>query len=217
MPVESVINIRKFEAKDRQDIRRIVHDAAFMGEPASVFFDAREAMSDALTLYFTDYEPESCFVVDAGNKVVGCLIGTKDKIAAEKLISAKIGFRLLWDALISGAFLKKKNIVFIYNALLSMIKGEFRMPDFAKEYPAILHINIDKEYRGLGIGTRLIEAYLSYLRQKGVFAVHLATMSEKATQFFTKQGFVLLFSGKRSYFRHIIGKDVPLYVYGKKL
>jgi len=217
MPNAPVIAIRKFKSTDRQDVRRIIYDAAFMGEPSSVFFDGRELMCDALSSYFTDYEPQSCFVADSAGEVVGCLVGTKDKFAAEKVINLKIGPSLLWDALLSAALFKKKNISFLFNVFISMLKGEFRMPDFTQEYPATLHINIDKQYRGQGIGARLMDAYIDYLKQENVKALHLATMSEEGSQFFLKQGFTLLFSGKRSYFRHIIGKDVPLYVYGKKL
>ncbi len=217
MPAEPAISIRKFRIQDKQDIRRIVYGAALIGEPASVFFDGKEIISDALTLYFTDYEPESSFVAEAGGKIVGCLTGVKNKSAEEEILNNKICPHLLWGALASGVFFKKKNVIFVLNLLTSAIKGEFRMPNFSKEYPASLHINIDKEYRGLGIGARLIDAYLSYLKEEAITAVHLATMSEESAQFFLKHGFELLFSGKRSYFRHIIGKDVPLYVYGKKL
>jgi hypothetical protein len=42
-------------------------------------------------------------------------------------------------------------------------------------------------------------------------------MSEKAALFFEKNGFRRLFSGKRSYFRYFLGRDVLLAVYGMRL
>lgn len=211
------MQIRKFELKDRKEVRQISHDTAFMGEPASVFFDGREIISDALSLYFTDLEPESCFVAQANQEVVGYLFGAKNMSASEKLISKKIMPRLFLPALTSSVLLKKKNIVFIFKVLLSLIKGEFITPDFNKAYPAILHINIKDGFRNLDIGSRLISAYLEYLKKEKIRGVHLATMSKEAGNFFAKQGFQLLYEAKRSYFSHILHKDVPLLIYGMRL
>lgn len=217
MPNDRQVIIRKFEPKDRGQVRKIIYDAALMGEPASFFFDGEKNISDALSLYYTDYEPESCFVAESDGAVVGCLIGTKSKVASDKVISQKIFPQLLRSAFFSGVFFKKKNLVFFFNLALGILRGEFKTPDFAKDYPALLHINIDKGFRNNNIGSRLISAYLNYLKQESVCGVHLATMSDSAGKFFSKQGFELLHSGKRSYFRHILHRDVPLYIYGKKL
>ncbi len=211
------MQIRKFESKDRKEVRQITHDTAFMGQPASVFFDGQEIISDSLSLYFTDYEPESCFVCQVDQEVAGYLFGAKNMAVSEKLISKKIIPRIFWPALTSKVLLKKKNIVFIFKVLLSLIKGEFVAPDFKKMYPAILHINIKDGYRNLGIGSKLISAYLEYLKKEKITGVHLATMSKEAGNFFTKQGFQLLYEAKRSYFSHILHKDVPLLIYGMRL
>lgn len=210
-------HIRKYEAGDRLIVRRIFYDTAFMGEPASVFFDGEKIISDALTLYFTDYEPESCFVAEVNGSIVGCLIGAKSRIYAEKITRNKIAPALLWEVLTAGVIFKKKNFIFIFNCLVSMIKGEFNESDFNKEFPAILHINVQKGYRGFDIGSKLINTYLDYLKAQMIPGLHLATVSTDAAQFFLRQGFVLLHQGKRSYFRHILHKDIPLYIYGRKL
>lgn len=217
MPCQGNINIRRFEVKDRDAVRKIMHDTALMGDPASLFFEGEKIFTDALTLYFTDYEPQSSFVAEVDGRVVGCLIGAKNKPASEKIINEKITPGLLWDALKSGLFLKRKNLIFAFNSIVSILKGEFRAPDFSKDYPATLHINVLKECRGLDLGSRLISAYLEYLKTEGIRGICLATMSDAAGKFFAKQGFELLHSGKRSYFQHILHKDVPLYIYGKKL
>lgn len=211
------IIIRKFQPKDKDQVRKISHDTAFIGESAAVFFEGEKIISDSLTLYFTDYEPESCFVAEADGEIAGYLIGAKSQIFSEKIINSKIAPRLFWEALKSGVFFNKKNMIFMLNSLSGMMKGEFNLPDFNKEYPAILHINIKKEFRGLDIGSQLIRAYLDYLREEKINGVHLATMSGGAGEFFSKQGFNLLHEGKRSYFKHILHKDTPVYIYGKKL
>ncbi len=216
MPEYSAI-IRKFNAGDREAVRGITYSNAFMGETAGEFFEGEKIISDALTLYFTDYEPQSCFVAEIKGEVTACLIGAKDKIYSEKVIKDKISPCLFREALVSGVFLKKKNIIFFLNFFSGMIKGELKIPDLVKAYPATFHINVKKGFRGLKMGSGLINAYLNYLKGERIPGVHLATMSDEAAQFFLKLGFCLLHKGKRSYFRHILHRDVPLYIYGKKL
>jgi len=217
LPGEFNLDIRKFEEKDRGEVRSISHDTAFMGQPATLFFEGKETICDALNLYFTDYEPGSCFVAEVNSGLAGYLIGAKSKAAAEKVFRDKIIFPLLWRALKSGVFINKKNIVFIFNCLKAFLKGSLSTPDFSKEYPATFHINIKQEFRGKHIGTALIKAYLDYLKEEKIPGVHLATISHAGADFFSKQSFQLLYEGRRPYFNHILHKDVPLFIFGKKL
>ena len=54
---------------------------------------------------------------------------------------------------------------------------------------------------------------------KGTYSYQIftETMADAGADFFFKYGFKLLYKGKRSYFKHILHKDVPLYVFGKKI
>ena len=213
----SEVKIRKFQAKDRAAVRRIVHDTALMGEPAGLFFQGREVISDAISLYFTDYEPGSCFVAEINGQIAGYLIGAKNKIAAEVIFNRKIALPLFLKALKSGIFLELKNLIFIFSCLKDLLVNGIKTPDFNQTYPATLHLNVKDGFRGQDIGAKLIRTYLDYLKIKGIPGVHLATMSERAANFFLAQGFRQLYKGKRTYFRHILHRDVPLYIFGKRL
>ena len=208
--------IRKYSSADRESVRRIAWQTAFMGEPAEIFFGSREILADFLTLYFTDYEPQSCFVAEADGRVVGYLIGAKNSAQIERVFINKILFPLFLKALFKGAFFSSKNLKYFFYNLFSFLRGDFSDPDFSRDYPATLHINLDKDLRRQDIGSRLISAYLEYLKKENIRGVHLCTMSDKAARFFSHQGFILLHQGKRSYFRHILKKDIPIYIYGKK-
>ena len=214
---DPVFVIRKYDSRDRPAVRRICCQTALMGEPSAVFFDDDETFADALTSYFTDYEPESCFVAEYDNKVIGYLLGAKDVGRIDKIFADKISVSLFTKVLRRGVFFHKKNLKFLFRVFLSVMKGEFKTPVFAKDYPATLHINIIKEYRMAGIGSKLIDAYLDYLRALAVKGVHFATMSDNAGQFFSKLNFQLLFQGQRSYFRYFLGKNVPVYIYGMQI
>ena len=178
--------IRKFNPRDRPAVRRICCDTALMGEPSAIFFDDDEIFADALTSYFTDHEPESCFVAEYDNNVVGYLIGAKDVRRMDKIFTDKIAATLFIKALRRGVFLHKKNVMFLFRVFLSIVRGEFKTPIFSKDFPAILHINIIKGCRAAGLGSKLINAYLDYLKSQSVKGVHFTTMSDKASQFFKK-------------------------------
>jgi GNAT superfamily N-acetyltransferase len=211
------IKIRKFEAKDRGAVRQIAYATALMGESAVVFFQGAEVLSDAFSLYFTDHEPASCFVAEDKGEVVGYLIGAKKKAQAESVFASRLAMPLFLKALKQGIFLKPKNLYFIFSCLKDWLFNGIRTPDFNREFPATLHLNIKDGFRGQEIGSKLIAVYLDYLKQEKVGGVHFATMSDKAAHFFLSQGFVQLYKGRRSYFRHILKRDVPLYIFGKLL
>jgi len=212
------ILIRHYQRGDRSLLRKIAWDTAFIGEPADTFFNDREILADFLTRYYTDYEPGSCFVAqNPEGRVVGYLTGAKDTGVLERAFQAKILPGLLRRTLLSKAFLKKKTLAFIFHFSVSFLRGEFKMPDFRSEYPATLHINIEEKSRHLKIGSRLIAAYLDYLTGEKIPGVSMATMSGEAGDFFIRQGFSLLYKGNRSYFRYLLQKDIPIYIYGKKL
>lgn len=47
--------------------------------------------------------------------------------------------------------------------------------DVTPDYPAQLHINLDPDWRGMGIGSRLIQEGVAALAQAGVRGVHIVT------------------------------------------
>jgi GNAT superfamily N-acetyltransferase len=214
--MEEVI-VRQYRQDDRSFIREIAWDTAFMGQPASAFFDSKDILVDFLTRYFTDYSQESCFVAESKGKVIGYLIGTKNEGCLKKIFMVKIFWGLLFRAIFSTALFRKKNLAFFLRCVVSFLKGEFNGADFSCDYPAVLHINLRDGFRNQGIGSRLIAIYLNYLNREEIPGVHLATMSDKAKDFFQKRGFNLLYTGRRSYFNYILHNDIPIYILGRRL
>lgn len=211
-----MIIIRKYEPKDRNDVRRISCETSFLEHPRALIFDDDEILADALTLYFTDYEPESCFVAVQDGRVAGYVIGSTNVARMQKVCNARISPPLVIKALARGVFFRLRNLKLLCHILKSLIKGEFIMPAFTDRYPATLHINLEQGFRSGGTGARLIETYLQYLKEKGVSGLHFGTFSEGASRFFLKTGFKVLFRGKRSYLKPYLGKEVNLYIFGKE-
>jgi GNAT superfamily N-acetyltransferase len=210
--MEEII-IRPYSSGDRDPVRQIAYDTAFLGNSGSAFFEDQELLQDYLTSYFIDYEPGSCFVAVSGSGVIGYIIGAKDTVSPRRgLVN-----RLLFKAIMRNIIFRKKSSTFIFNCLKSFLKGEFKAPDFSHAYPATLHINISEGFRNQGLGARLVTAYLDYLKKEKVSGVHFATLSDRAARFYERLGFILLCKAKRSYFNNILHKDIFCYTYGKKL
>ena len=208
--------VRKFSIQDRARIREISCATSFLGLPRVGIFTDDEILADSLTLYFTDFEPDSSFVAVSGSNVIGYITGAKDVKLMDK-INSKIFPCILLKAFKRGLFFRGVNLKYFYYSLRSLLRGEFSMPDFSRDYPATLHINIDKDYRGQGVGEKLIEEYLSYLKVSQVKGVHFGALSEGPKRFFTRTGFTMLFQGKRTYFRPYSGEDVNFYIFGRKI
>lgn len=137
-----MFTIRPYEPRDRCAVRAISLSTAMMGEPASRFLDADEVLADLLTRYHTDFEPESAFVAEKDGKVIGYLIGARDTRQADGIFSRKVFWPAFFKALGSGAFMKRKNWLVFWQVIPFALTGGFNMPDFSRQYPATLHINI---------------------------------------------------------------------------
>jgi GNAT superfamily N-acetyltransferase len=217
MTLNHDIKIRKYLKSDREAVRRISCDTAFLGEPVENFFEGRDFIADFLTAYYTDYEPLSCFIADVDRNIAGYLIGTTDESIMLKTLILKIIPKSFFKAFFRGIFFKKKNIIFSCWNIYSLFKGQFFPAVDLKNYPALLHINFSAEYRGRGFGAKLLKTYLDYLNSEKVSGVHLTTHSEKAGRFFEKNNFKLLLKTKRSYYRGVLHKDIGYYYFGMLL
>ncbi len=211
------IIIRPYEEKDREIVRKICCDTAFMGEDVTVFFDDREVFADFAISYYTDYEPQSSFVAEIENRVIGYICGCCDTRRYYQIFNSRILPKTIIRSLARGIFLRRKTINFISNTINSLMKGEFKRPYMTEDYPAHLHINVESPSRHLGAGRMLMNKFLEYLNEKKVSAVHLVSISKVGQPFFSKLGFDVLYSQKITYFDYLIKEPLDLKCFGKKL
>ncbi len=209
--------VRHYQPRDRSRVRQIAWDTAYRGAPASAFFESEEFLKDLLTGYFTDYEPESCFVAESDNTIVGYLLGCRHSARLDRVSMRRIAPRLIGQLACRDVLLRAKNLRFGLHMLNSLICGEFSVPDLTRAYPATMHINLAQGFRRMGAGTRLMSSFLTYLKEFRIPGVRLATYSPEAGSFFERSGFTLVFQKKRTYFRYITGSDISVYIYAKEL
>src|SRR6201994_3441441 len=69
--------IRSSRTSDREAVRRLCCQTGFLGEPIDPVYEDRELFADFLTTYYTDHEPESCFVLEMEGQICGYLLGCR--------------------------------------------------------------------------------------------------------------------------------------------
>ena len=182
--------IRPYASADRAAVFRIAADTAFFGEPVEAFLEDRNLFCDFFYRYYTDLEPEHAWVAYADDQAVGFLMGCVNTPAQRRLWARKI-----LPVVIGGVLRGKYRLGvctwrYAWGMTEGALRGELLRVDW-RQYPAHLHVNVAATWRGHGLGRRLIEAYLSQLRQLGVPGVYLDTtnMNPAACQLYEKMGF----------------------------
>ena len=192
MPLNLII--RPYQKSDRPILRDICCDTANLGGPMESFFFDRQVFADLGTLYYTDFEPQSTWVAQVDQQVVGYLMGCLDTRRYLRITSWPIVPRVLLKAVIRGVFLRRQTWRFLGAAFKSLSLGGFKRHIPLEQYPAHLHIDLKADFRGQGIGGRLIEKFILQAKTKGLKGIHLTTREDNFSgrKFFEKNGFRLL-------------------------
>lgn len=204
------IDVVGYTPEYRDMVRDCVYVTGYGGESAEVYFECRELFADMITLYYTDYEPESAFIALADGEPAGYLLGALDTRKYEQTMEKEI-IPLLLKNMLSGKYElgagARRNLS---RAMLSQIRGEGGTPPLDM-FPAHLHIDLYEQFRRAGVGSALMNAYLDFLRGKGVRGVHLGTSSfhTQSLPFYEKHGFYRYRVSRMevSLFKGISGRD----------
>jgi ribosomal protein S18 acetylase RimI-like enzyme len=211
------IIVRICKPEDRRAVREISVQSSIFGEYIEQKLLSEEIVADLLTYYFIEYEPQYCFVAEKNNEVVGYLLGSSDVLEMREVVRSKVISHLIKKIFQDGLIFNSINFKLMKNVLKSYFKGEFKVPDFAQEYRATLHVNISPLHRGKMIGSLLVYHFLQILKERQVEGIHFGVLSEKGKGFFERIGFKTLFSGEYTFLRYLNGETLPHYIMGKKL
>lgn len=182
--------IRSYRPADRARVRELCCATGFLGNPIDPIFEDRELFADYLTAYYTDWEPESAFVLLVNGEIRGYLLGS----------------RRPW----------RQQLYNLYNNLALGVRGIFRYPGYSaaskkfvswifkqawREVPAPprcnahFHINLLADARQVATTRALMDDYLRYLHKKGEKAVYgqmVVFEDRRSTKMFERYGFRVL-------------------------
>jgi ribosomal protein S18 acetylase RimI-like enzyme len=188
----NTIKIRPFNKADRSMVRKICCDVADRGEPIENFFPDREFAADLLTNYYTDYEPESSFVAEAGGQVVAYVNGCMDNRRYGLAVLFLIVPKLIIKGLFRGVFFRRE----VHQMIKAMIKNWRRIFVWRKQsfhsHQGHMHIGVAKEFRGKQAGQQLVDTLLAYALGKGIteISASVSDSNTAACHFFERLGFV---------------------------
>jgi hypothetical protein len=187
MPLPPEVIVRKFASCDRDAVRFLCCQTGFLGKPIDPVFEDRELFADYLTSYYTDIEPESCFVLEHNGRVVGYLLGSR-RPYRQQIHSFFQNIHL---------FLKGMSRYRVYNRATRdfigwILRNSWREVPAAPRRTAHFHFNVLPEAQSVAGTGAMMNAYFDYLRSKGekaVFGQMVTFESRRGAKVLERYGF----------------------------
>src|SRR3989475_8951491 len=179
--------IRGYRRSDREAVRKLCCNTGFLGEPIDPVYEDRQLFADFLTTYYTDWEPESSFVIEIDGEIRGYLLGSRQPLR-NQLYS-------FWQNI--SLFLKALSRYFRYHSKSrrfirwTLVHGWREVPAAPRRVPHF-HINLLPEARKMSTTRALMSAYLSYLYRCGerhVYGQIVTFESRRGEKMFERYGF----------------------------
>ncbi|MBI4025554.1 MAG: GNAT family N-acetyltransferase [Verrucomicrobia bacterium] len=160
---------RPYEKRDRAVIRRICCETGFLGDPIDSVFSDRDLFADYLTRYYTDVEPESCWVGEKDGAVVTYLIGC-GRWRLHRWWSVWNGLRMAAKA--ASRFVRGRYDAKDRKFLGWVLTRGWRETPWAPAQAAHFHFNSLKEHRKMGIARDLLMTLFEEMKKRGVRRVY---------------------------------------------
>jgi len=186
----SGISIRPYEPRDREVVRWLCCQTGFLGKPIDPVFEDRELFADYLTSYYTDIEPESCFVLEQEGAVKGYLLGSRRPLR-QQFHSFFHNLRLFSTGMVRYPRYQKPTREFIQ----WILRNSWREVPAAPRRTAHFHFNVLPEAQSFAGTHVMMNAYFDYLRTKGekaVFGQMVTFESRRGARVLERFGFQVL-------------------------
>ena len=183
-------SIRSYRASDREAVRRLCCETGFLGAPIDPVYEDRQLFADFLTTYYTDHEPESCFVLEVNGELRGYLLGSRRPFQ-NQVYSFFQNIILFFRALLRYPRYHTRSRRFIRWLLMY---GWREVPAAPRRVPHF-HINLLQDARRVATTRALMSAYLSYLYRRGdkrVYGQIVTFESRRGEKMFERYGFKVL-------------------------
>ena len=182
--------IRSYRASDREAVRNLCCETGFLGAPIDPVYEDRQLFADFLTTYYTDHEPESCFVLEVNGELRGYLLGSRRPFQ-NQVYSFFQNIILFFRALLRYPRYHSRSRRFIRWLLMY---GWREVPAAPRRVPHF-HINLLADARRVATTRALMSAYLSYLYRRGdkrVYGQIVTFESRRGEKMFERYGFKVL-------------------------
>lgn len=190
---EAEPRIRRYAPRDFDAVSHVCLCTAERGDDATGSYVSDELIPDIFARPYVLYEPELAFVLEAGQRVVGYILGVADTARFVERYERQ------W---LPGLADRYRHVVPPTTRCelmrhLGFTPRRMLIPELAS-YPAHLHIDLLPPHRGQGHGRALIQTLVAALRERGVPGLHLSLDPDNtsARAFYDRVGFRELPSSK---------------------
>ena len=190
MAEEKRFEIRKFQPADRARVRELCCETGFLGKPIDPVFEDRELFADYLSAYYTDWEPESAFVLLVNGEIRGYLLGSR-RPARHQLYNLSNNAALFLRGMARYPRYNAASKKFVHWVL----RQAWREVPAAPRRTAHFHINLLADARSVANARTLTDSYLKYLHENGekrVFGQMVVFEDRRGTKMFERYGFKVL-------------------------
>lgn len=190
MSAKESFTIRSYRWTDREAVRQLCCRTGFLGEPIDPVYQDSELFADFLTTYYTDHEPESCFVLEVNGELRGYLLGCR-KPLRNQLYSFYQNVCLFLRALLRYPRYNQRSRRFIRWILMN---GWREVPAAPRRTPHF-HINLLPDARKVSTTRALLSAYFGYLYRSGekrVYGQIVTFESRRGEKMFERYGFKVM-------------------------
>lgn len=210
---EVTATIRPYRPEDREAVRDIARRTAYRNRGSAAIFEDDELFADYWTRYYTDFEPESCLILEDEGRVIGYLLGTVDARRQQRIMTRRIvpGIlaRALWR-LATFQYRKRSTRLMLWWLVSRGWREEPHVP--LDKYPAHYHCNILREGYGKGYYTAMALQFLDRLDALGVTGLH-GQVEEAETGGPWRQMVDVYFQTKTSFLDHFAEKPSTFQAY----
>jgi hypothetical protein len=200
--------IRPYRPTDRNAVRRLCCETGYLGKAIDPVFEDRELFADYLTRFYTDWEPESTFVLEQDGEVKGYLMGSRRPLL-HQFHSFFLNLSLFARGIFRYPRYNKSSKAFVrwilLNAWREVPAAPRRLPHF--------HFNMLPEAMGFGTTREMLVQFFHHLRAHGethVFGQVVTFEERRGAKVFERFGFRVV--EKKEITKYRAHRDEPVYL-----
>ncbi|MFM8231891.1 MAG: GNAT family acetyltransferase [Chthoniobacterales bacterium] len=200
--------IRPYRPADRDAVRRLCCETGYLGKAIDPVFEDRELFADYLTSFYTDWEPESTFVLEQNGEVKGYLMGSRRPFL-QQFYNFFLNLSLFARGIFRYPRYKKASKAFVRWILLNAWR---EVPAAPRRIPHF-HFNMLPEVQGFGTAREILVQFLNHLRAHGethVFGQVVTFEERRGAKVFERYGFRVL--EKKEITKYRAHRDEPVYL-----
>ena len=215
MNSERKVEIRRYESRDGESVRKLCCDTGFLGNAIDPVFEDRELFADYLTRFYTDWEPESAFVLTVNGEVRGYLLGSR-RPHLQQLFNFLNNLRMFSKGVFRYWRYNPASKKFVRWILTQAWK---EVPAAPRNIPHF-HFNVLPDARKLETTRQMTDAYFDHLRahgEKRVYGQVVVFEGRRGEKMFERYGFKVLSKSEITKYRGLYPEPVYLCTVIKEL